>query len=61
VFGSIKQHRTVVGSEESNFEAPACRNMRFGAEELNGVESSELAATEQWQERSQALEIRLNV
>jgi hypothetical protein len=32
VFGSIEQYRTVVGSEESSFETPACRHMSFGAE-----------------------------
>jgi hypothetical protein len=42
MFGSIEQARTLVESEESSFEAPACRDMSLGAEELNGVESSEL-------------------
>jgi hypothetical protein len=33
-------------SEESNFETPAFQDMSLGAEELNWVESSELAVTE---------------
>jgi hypothetical protein len=40
VFSSIKW------SEESCFETPACRDMSLGAEELNWVKSSELAAAE---------------
>jgi hypothetical protein len=30
----------------SSFEKPACRDMNLGAEELNGVDSSELAVAE---------------
>jgi hypothetical protein len=41
VFGSIEQSRV-----ESSFETPACQDMSFGAEDLNLVESSELAAAE---------------
>jgi hypothetical protein len=37
-------------SEESSFGTTACRDMSLGAEELNWVESSQLAAAE-WQER----------
>jgi hypothetical protein len=37
---------------ESSFETPACQGMRLGAEELNSVESSELAVVEYWQERN---------
>jgi hypothetical protein len=36
----------VVRSEESSLGTPACRDMSLGAEELNRVESSELAAAE---------------
>jgi hypothetical protein len=36
----------VVQSEESNVGTPGCRDMSSGAEELNWVESSELAAAE---------------
>jgi hypothetical protein len=35
-----------VGSEGSNFERTAGQNMSFEAEELNGVESSEVAVAE---------------
>jgi hypothetical protein len=35
-----------VGSEGSSFEPPAGQNMSLGAEELNGVESSEVAVAE---------------
>jgi hypothetical protein len=38
VFGSIKQHRTVVGSEESNFEAPAAGICAL--DQRNRIESS---------------------
>jgi hypothetical protein len=31
---------------DSSFETPACQDMRQGAEELNWVESSELAVAE---------------
>jgi hypothetical protein len=31
---------------ESSVEKPACQDMRLGAEELNWVESSDLAAAE---------------
>jgi hypothetical protein len=34
-----------VESEGSNFETPGCLDMSLGAEEMNGVESSELART----------------
>jgi hypothetical protein len=37
----IEEYRT-----ELSFETPACRVMSLGAEELNWVESSELAAVE---------------
>jgi hypothetical protein len=32
---SLGEYRTVVGSEESNFETSACRDMHVGADELN--------------------------
>jgi hypothetical protein len=40
VFSSTKWN------EESSFDTPACQDMSLGAEELNCVESSELAAAE---------------
>jgi hypothetical protein len=40
VFSCIK------GSEKSSFGAPACWDMSLGAEEMNSVECSELAAAE---------------
>jgi hypothetical protein len=33
---------------ESSFETPACQHVSLGAEELNGVESSELAVAKQY-------------
>jgi hypothetical protein len=46
VFGSMENSSSRVGSEESSFEMPTCRDMSLGAEELNCVESSELAVAE---------------
>jgi hypothetical protein len=43
VFGRIESSRE---SEESSLETPACRDMSLGAEELNWVGYSELAAAE---------------
>jgi hypothetical protein len=44
--GSVLQYRTVAGSEELSFKMPASQDMSLAAEELNGVESSELAVEE---------------
>jgi hypothetical protein len=53
LYRSVRQHRTeqnssrvVAWNEESSFETPACQDMSLGAEELNWVESSELAVAE---------------
>jgi hypothetical protein len=35
VFGSIEQYRTEVLEWRVEFEMPACRDMSWGAEELN--------------------------
>jgi hypothetical protein len=40
-----------VGSEGLSFKTPACQDMSLGAEEMNGIESSELAVAEYGQER----------
>jgi hypothetical protein len=40
------EYASGVGSERLSFETPSCRAMSLGAEELNGVESSELAIAE---------------
>jgi hypothetical protein len=46
------QNRAVVECrEETSFGTPACRDMSLGAEELNSLESSELAVAEKGQER----------
>jgi hypothetical protein len=35
-----------------SFETPACQDMSLGEDELNCIESSELAVVEKWQERN---------
>jgi hypothetical protein len=47
----VEEESSQVWSEGLSFETPACQDMSLGAEELNGVESSELAVAEQGQER----------
>jgi hypothetical protein len=49
IIRSLEKDRRVVvveRSEEPSFGTPACQGMSSGAEELNGVESSELAVAE---------------
>jgi hypothetical protein len=43
--------KVVVKKASSSFETLACQDMSLGANDLNCVESSELAAAEYYQER----------
>jgi hypothetical protein len=42
----IKKNSVEKSILQSSFETPACQDMSFGVEELNSVESSELAVAE---------------